>query len=176
MFKEYIKPLIVLTGICLFFSAALALVNSVTEPVIAEAAGERAFEAMRSILPEATGFEAIELEPLEGIPAAVREAYRTENGVGYVFIASATGYGGEISLICAMDNDGRIIKVQTLSHTETVGIGTIIEDELFLAPFISAGHSLDGVDTITGATVSTRAFIGAVEDVFIAYEVISGIR
>ena len=170
MFNEYIKPLIVLTAICLFFSAALAVVNNMTEPVIAEAAGERANTAMRGIIPEATGFEAIDLSTFDNIPDTVKEAYYTENNVGYIFIAGVSGYSGEISIICAIDSEGQIIAVSTLSHTETQGIGTIIEQESFLTQFTSADSNLVGVDTVTGATISTSAFIRAIGDVFIAYE------
>lgn len=172
MFKEYIKPLLVLTAVCLFFSAALAIVNSYTEPVIAEAAQQRAVDAMRSILPEATGFVQIEHKYPEDTNGTVREAYRAENDVGYVFIAAANGYDGEIRIICAMDNDGRIISVKTLSHTETVGIGTVIEDESFLSQFDGKDMYLEGVDTVTGATISTKAFISALDGVLNVYNII----
>lgn len=172
MFNEYIKPLIVLTAICLVFSAALAFVNSVTAPEIAAASEVRAQEAMREILPNATGFIEIDLGEYAEIPKTIREAYGTENDIGYVFIAATTGYSGEIRLICAVDNSGKIINVQTLSHTETQGIGTIIEQESFLGQFTGADSGLADVDTVTGATVSTRPYIAAVRDVLYVFEAV----
>lgn len=175
MFKEYVKPLLVLTAICLVLSGALAGVNSLTEPLIAEASAERAAEAMRSILPEATGFVEIEHDFPEDMNKSVREAYKSENDVGYVFIASTNlGYSGEIRIICAVDNDGKIIDVQPLSHSETQGIGTVIEEDSFLSQFRGADYTLSGVDTVTGATISTRAFIGAVDGVMNVFDIIQG--
>lgn len=168
MFKEYIKPLIVLTAIALVFSGALAFVNSMTAPVIEAAGEERTFESMYGIIPEATGFVPIDFA--QNMNDSIKEAYRTENGVGYIFIAAAKGYSGDITVMCAIGDDGKIIAAQALSHTETQGIGTVVDQESFLAPFAGADSHLTGIDTVTGATISTRAFIRAIDDIFAAYD------
>ena len=160
-----------MTTICLILSAALVLVNTVTEPVITEAASERTNESMRSLIPGATGFEAIDLSGYDGLPTTIREIYNTENDAGYLFISAVNGYSGEITIVCAIDDD-RIIDLSTLSHSETQGIGTVIEQESFLAMFRNTAQTLDGVDTVTGATISTGAYIGAVADIFTAYGIV----
>ena len=172
MKKTYVMPLLVLTLICLAVSTALAFMNRATEPLIVSAATERAFEIMNVKIPDATGFEPVEFHDLDGMPASIREIYKTSNDVGYILIAAVNGFSGDITVICAVRNDGTIISTSTLSHTETKGIGTIIEQESFLSPFQDADRSLEGIDTVTGATISTRAFIHAIDDILTAFEIV----
>ena len=58
--NEYMMCIVVLTALCLVISAALALTNMVTEPVITEGALKRAEAARIEVLPEADGFELVE--------------------------------------------------------------------------------------------------------------------
>jgi len=165
-------PLLVLTMICLVVSGALALMDSVTHPIIVSAAAERAQAAMIDSIPSATGFEPIEPDSFDRLPATIKEMYKTTNDVGYIFIAAVNGFSGDITVICGVDSDGRIISSSTLSHTETQGIGTILEQESFLEPFEGLDSRLEGIDTVTGATISTRAYISAIEDILQAFEII----
>jgi len=174
MKKTYVMPLLVLTLICLVVSTALAFMNSVTEPVISAAAAERAFEIMNQKIPEAAGFEPVDTSSFEGIPSSINEIYKTTNDVGYILIAAVNGFSGDITVICAVNANGTIMSTSTLSHTETKGIGTIIEQESFLAPFAGADKKLEGIDTVTGATISTRAFIHAIDDILTAFEIVGG--
>ena len=174
MKKTYVMPLLVLTVICLVVSGALAVMNSITLPVVTSAAAERAEEEMYRKIPEATGFEQIELETIEGLPDTIKEAYKTTNNVGYIFIAAIHGFSGDITIICSLDEEGTIIATSTLSHTETKGIGTIIEQKSFLNTFKGKDNRLEGVDTVAGATISTRAYIHAIRDIIEAFYIIIG--
>jgi len=173
MRKTYIMPLLVLTLICLVVSGALAFMDSVTDPIITSAAAERAQASMIEIIPDATGFDPVDISGNEEIPATIREVYKTSNDIGYILIAAVNGFSGDITVICGIDPDGRIIATSTLSHTETKGIGTIIEQESFLDPFGGLDSRLEGIDTVTGATISTRAYIHAIEDILEAFRVVS---
>jgi len=172
--RTYVMPLLVLTLICLVVSSALALMHTVTNPIIVSAAAERAQVAMSHTIPNATGFDAVDVSGLEGIPSSIREVYKSSNNVGYIFIAAVNGFSGDITVICGVDNDGKIIATSTLSHTETRGIGTIIEQGSFLDPFSGLDSRLDGIDTVTGATITTRAFIRAIDDVLTADAIVRG--
>ena len=169
--NDFVMPIVVLTVICLVITALLALTNSATQPVIEKAALERAEAARAEIIPEADGFELMEVDNL---PGSVTEIYRTTNDTGYVFMLTTMGYGGEMDLILGMDNDGKIIDVKTLKHSETKGMGSKTAEEPFRSQFRGADASLEGVDAITGATISSKAYIGAVADAFAAYEMITG--
>ena len=59
--NDFVMPILVLSLICLVITALLALTNSATEPVITQAALERAEAARTEIIPEADGFELMEV-------------------------------------------------------------------------------------------------------------------
>ena len=167
MRKDFVAPILVLMMICLVASGALALVDNVTNPVIEAAAVERTNEAMRKQIPNADGFELIELQGLSG---AVKAVYRTTNDVGYVFIVSSNGFGGEIRIICGIGPDGKLTGSEVLEHSETKGIGTVIEQSSFTDQFAGKDSRLEGVSTVTGATISTSAYVRAIKAALEAFE------
>jgi len=174
MRRTYVMPLLVLFVICLVVSGALAFMNSITGPVITAAATERAQDAMRRKIPAAAGFELIDLSSLNGdMPASIKEIYRTTNEIGFIFIAAVNGFSGDITVICGIDPQGRIISSSTLSHTETRGIGTILDQDSFLGPFSGLDDNLEGIDTVVGSTISTRAYINAIRDIFTAFHLVN---
>ena len=169
--NDFVMPIAVLTVICLVIAALLALTNSATAPVIKQAALERAEAARTQIIPSADGFELLEVE---GLPDSVKEVYRTTNDTGYIFMLTTMGYGGEMDLILGMNNDGTIIEVNTLKHSETKGMGSKTTEEPFRSQFKGKDSALEGVDAITGATISSKAYLGAVGDAFTAFDIITG--
>lgn len=169
--KDFVKPILVLTLICLVISAALAFTNQKTAPIIEEAEREKAELARKEVLPEADNFKLMELE---GLPATVTEVYEAENGSGFVFMLTTKGYGGDIKLICGIDNDGNITDTNTLSQSETKGLGSRITQPTFREQFEGKDPSLAGVDTISGATISSSAYLNAIKDAFTAYEAAKG--
>lgn len=169
--KDFVLPVIVLTAICLVISAALALTNRVTEPIIIEAALLRAEAARVEVLPAADSFE---LMDLTGLPETVTEVYEATNGVGYVFMITTTGYGGDLELICGIDADGNITATKTLAHAETAGLGSKVTEDDFKNQFSGKNSSMEGVSAISGATISSLAYINAIKDAFTAFEIAKG--
>ena len=172
MKKDFVAPILVLSLICLVISGALAFTNSVTEPVIANAAAEREEAARYEMIPEADGFEIIEIG---GLPATIKEVYKSTNGVGYILMISTSGYGGDISIICGIGSDGRMIRSRALEHSETKGLGARIADASYADQYDGADSSLGGIVAITGATISSTAYVNAMKDAFAAYEIIKGV-
>ena len=169
--KDIIKPIAVLAGICLVVTSLLAYINLVTSPIITAAEEKAAEEARAEVLSEADGFEQLETE----LPEGVAEAYKATNGAGYVFTVTSKGYGGELKLICGIRADGSIEAVKTLSHNETSGIGSRVVDNDSGCSENYAGKTKDdynGVDALTGATISSKAYKKAVGNAFEAYELV----
>jgi len=166
-----IKPILVLTLICLFMAAALAVTNSFTEPVISTAAAQRATAMRSDMIPDAAGFEPLSLD---GMPGTVSEAYRTTNGVGYIFIMTVAGYGGNMEIICGLNEDGTIISTRVLQQNETKGLGDRVAEEDFGGQFTGKDSSLQGISAITGATISSSAYIEAVRSAFETFAIVGG--
>lgn len=169
-FREIIKPVLVLTCICLVVSALLAYVNSVTSPIIAKAEQEAAQKAMSEVLSEADSFEQL---TVENTPERVSEIYRAQNGAGYVFMLTTKGYGGDMRLICGIKSDGTIEACKTLSHNETSGLGSKTAEDPYRNQYCGkTSDTLGEVDAISGATISSNAYKSAIEDAFAAFDAV----
>ncbi len=80
---------------------------------------------------------------------------------GDVYEGSAEGYGGEVSVQVTMD-DGEIVDISVVSHSETDGFGDVAFEELI--PQIIDNQGTDGVDIHSGATESSEALFEAVDE------------
>lgn len=96
-----------------------------------------------------------------------------ENPKSVAFETSASGYGGDVGVIVAIDiENNEIFGVEVTTHNETPGIGATVEtDEEFKKQF--KGMNLDNafevkdddgdINAIAGATVTSRAVCKAVQ-------------
>jgi len=165
--KDFVQPVIVLSFICLVVSGALAVVNNFTQPIIQKAAADRAAEARMEIIPHADGFT---LLSVEGAPRTITEIYKATNDTGYIFIIMSPGYGGDIKIICGIDNDGNVIKTGVLAHSETKGMTDLVFADLHHNQYTGKDKNLHGVIAVTGATVSSNAYKNGIRDAFTAFE------
>lgn len=171
-FKDIIKPVIVLTCICLIVTALLAYINLVTSPIIAKAEQKEAQAAMAEVLSEADSFEEIDFE---NAGERVSEIHKAKNGSGYVFILITKGYGGDMKLICGIKSDGTIEATKTLSHSETSGLGSKTAEDPYKSQYVGkTADTLNKVDSISGATISSVAYMSAIEDAVKTFELIKG--
>ncbi len=168
--KDILKPIIVLTSICLIVTAFLAYVNTVTSPIITAAEQKNAEQARIEVLPQAKAFQKLDIKDL---PENVLEVFKGDNDSGYVIIVQSKGYGGNIKLICGIRNDGSIQNIKTLSHSETSGIGSKVTDNNSYYRenyFNKTSDNYDSVDTVSGATISSKAYKKAVGLAFVAFD------
>ncbi len=88
--------------------------------------------------------------------------------IGYVAVAGAKGYGGNVQIMIGVNLDLEITGIEILSQSETAGLGANCENESWLAQFIGKSGTLavskDGgdIDAITAATITSRAVTSAV--------------
>ena len=173
--SDFVLPIAVLVIICAVMSGLLALTNSATAPIIAEAERKANEEARLEVLPQADSFLQVEQA---GLPEAVREVYQAQNGAGYTFSITTQGYGGKNTLKMAVGigADGKITGVKVLSHKETAGLGSkITSDENFCGQFPGLdANGAAGADTISGATFSSNYYKAAIADAFTAFEQVKG--
>ncbi len=154
----------VLAMICIVAAGALALTEGATTPVIEQRIREELFEAMADYVPEADNFEEKVVND-----KTFYIAEKDGEEIGYIMTASAAGYGGPVYMNVAVDTEGGILAADVDRHTETPGIGDVIEDEEWLAQFddktIDDEIALDvDIDNISGSTVSCRAATNAVRN------------
>jgi electron transport complex protein RnfG len=78
--------------------------------------------------------------------------------LGLVGQSSAVGYCGPIQILVGLGPGGRVIGVRVIAQHETEGIGTRCAESEFLDQFARSAR----YETISGATISSRAVIDAV--------------
>ena len=105
--RGVIGPITVLVSICLVASMLLAVTHQVTMHQVEQNRIEKAARAMAAVMPEADSFSpAEELELMEGIKAV----HIADNGTGYVITSEAKTSDGTITVMTALDHDGKVLR------------------------------------------------------------------
>ncbi len=166
--------------ITILAAAILAAVYSLTEKPISESADRTRQEAIAAVTPEFDNnpvADAVSITP-DGEAEALPFFPGTLGGEfagAAVQTYSDSGFSDRISLMVGFDAQGNITGYQVLAHTETPGLGAKM-DQWFRDPKDSrsviglnpATEPLtvkkDGgqVDAITAATITSRAFLEAI--------------
>ena len=174
MKTQMMKCVAVLGAICLVIAALLATVNYITAPIIADQAKRAQEKAIRAVLPDAT--EIVKVDLTDEVPSSVKEIYRDAGGSGYAFVIHAAGYGGAASPIIAtvgIDMTRSIIKISVTDVSgETPGVGDKVQNSNFLDAFVGR-DSVEGIATISGASISSEGFIAGVADAFTAFNAVA---
>lgn len=178
--KDILVPTVALLLICLVATALLAFTNSVTAKKIQENSVQKENSSRALVLPEAAEFS--EAQTLEsGVSYCV--GTKDSKEVGYVFTSGAKGYGGTVSVMIGMDEDGVITGIEILSHDETPGLGANSTKPEFKDRFKGKSGTLtvdktsnDGqnVQAITAATITSKAVVSAVNAATEAFNQIKG--
>lgn len=143
-------------------------------------------EDMKTLLP---GSENFVVEPYSGDDANILSVHKGETG--YVIETQTYGYAGNITMLVAVSNEGKVVGLVVRNQSETLGLGAkSLYDHEFLAQFLNktgsfavgapdadafsgaTGEAATGeetyVDAITGATVTSKAIARCVNSA-IAY-------
>lgn len=146
----------------------LAAVNAVTAPRIAAAQQEKLQKALKSVLTDAEQAETVEFSDESGM---VRTLYASPGG--YAAQVVTPGFGGDITMMVGVSKEGRILGISIISQTETPGLGAVsaadsaaghsFRDSFTgLSGFVSVSKDGGEADTVTGATITSRAVTAGV--------------
>ena len=147
-------------------AAALAGVNSITAPRIAQINAEKTQKAVEAVLPG--GGTLLESFPDE--TGLVKEVYASDTG--YAVKVTPGGFDKEITMMVGIQ-DGKVLGISIISHTETAGLGAVAAasnaaGQAFRDQFVGLSGVLavskEGgqVDALTGATITSKAVITGV--------------
>lgn len=176
----------VLLGITLVASAGVGAVNMITAEPIAEAEQAAKVRALEQVLP---GFENTRSETLtiDDMPITVYTATQADATVGYaVESMSKQGFGGAITLMVGFTPEGKVVNVNVLKQTETPGLGTKmadvgnpllqsvqgqrLEEKTLVDGKLAVRKDGGDVDALTAATISSRAYVDAINRAWMAYK------
>ncbi|MCU4156080.1 RnfABCDGE type electron transport complex subunit G [Carboxylicivirga sp. A043] len=179
--KNMVLTLLVITCVA---GASLGGMYELTKEPIAAAKAAKQQAAIKEVVPgfnNNPGDEMYELKSKEGFDLKLFPAKKDGNLIGVAIESMTnTGFGGNIKIMVGLKPDGSIINYQVLEHKETPGLGTKMDvwfktdkgNQSILGKNPKNNNltvSKDGgeVDAITAATISSRAFLHAIQ---VAYE------
>lgn len=184
--RDYLRLMITLAVIAAIAGGTLALVDSFTKPKIEAYKAQSEASAYQQVLPEADSFTE-DSELMKEISKKSEFSFfqtvkiGTNHGtkVGWVCKVASPGYSSNIVMLVGVKADGKLGKIMVLDQKESPGLGTNVTDAGFIGQAAivqaSADQELkvtkDGgkVQAITGATISSRAALRGINQVFNFY-------
>lgn len=181
--SSFKNMVLVLTGVTVIATALLAYVNELTKEPIAQANAKALSDAIGVVVP---GFdnnpaETPETVDVNGMQYTIYKATKGGEFIGAAVKSASNAFGGPLTVLVGFDKEGKIIDYSLLSHTETPGLGSKAAD------WFKKGNkgeiigmnpgqtpltvNKDGgqIDAITASTITSRAFLNAVNKAYQAY-------
>lgn len=181
--SSFKNMVIVLTVVAVVAGLLLGYVNKLTAEPIAQANAKALSDAIALVVPGFDNEPAATPDTIEvdGVTYKIYKATKGDKFIGAAVESSANGFGGALTVLVGFDADGKIIDYSLLSHAETPGLGSKAADW-----FKKGGKgditgknpgdkpltvSKDGgeIDAITASTITSRAFLNAVNAAYAAY-------
>ncbi len=179
---------LVLVGVAVVIGAVLAWVNNITEQPIAEkaqqtlAAGIKEVMNSTDIKVEDPDTVKMEIQGKESV-FTVHNVYTTDGAyLGSAVESTTMGFGGDLKVLVGFNAEGTILGYTILQASETPGLGAKA-DKWFqkdgkgniIGKSLANGDlkvNKDGgdVDAITASTITSRAFLKAVNQAYSAYQ------
>lgn len=168
--KKHLTSVLVLFIICAVVSVLLAVGNEITAPIIAEQLAAAANAGLLKVMPNGGTFEEVTDLSAYTLPATINKVYKASNG-GHVFEVKATGYGGAFIIMCGVDATGTVTGAICLDKGgETLGKEATYGDN-FTGKTLA---TLESVDLIGGATLTSGGYRTAIKDAINASTILGG--
>ena len=178
---------LVLTGVAVVMGGILAYVNHLTEGPIAEQKVKALSDGIKTVMCVAD----INVSKTDTVRQNVSGKeltyiiYNTQDAqgkdLGAAVESTTGGFGGDLKVLVGFDTDGKILGYTLLEHAETPGLGAKADkwfqkgekgDIIGMDPKEPLTVSKDGgqVNAITASTITSRAFLLAVNNAYNAYK------
>ena len=184
-----LNMVLVLTGVAVVMGGILAFVNHLTEGPIAKQKEKTLADGIKTVM-ACDDLVVTKTDTVKQNDAKGKEQtyiiYQTQDKAGLdlgAAVESTTGgFGGDLKVLVGFDAEGKILGYTLLEHAETPGLGAKADkwfqkgekgDIIGKVPAEPLTVSKDGgqVDAITASTITSRAFLLAVNNAYNAYKV-----
>ena len=179
---------VVLTGVAVVMGGILAFVNHLTEGPIAQQKEKALADGIKAVM-VSNDIVVAKTDTVRQTDAKGKELtyiiYQTNDAqgrdLGAAVESTTGGFGGNLKVLVGFDPDGKILGYTLLEHAETPGLGAKADkwfqrgekgDIIGKTPAEPLTVSKDGgqVDAITASTITSRAFLLAVNNAYNAYK------
>ena len=183
--------LICLVLVCSVAGGLLAFINSQTSEVIAQQIINTTLDGIKTVAPEYdnTPYKEQFKVAIDGDSLIVYPATKAGETVGYaVESTSHDGFSGDVRILVGIDTDNNLIDYTVLEQSETPGLGAHMTHWFHSEDHPSSdvrGKSLTeplkvtkdngSIDAITAATITSRAFIDAINKAMRGIQSINGV-
>ena len=186
--SSLLNMVLVLTGVALIMGAVLAWVNSMTSEPIAQQKEKALADGIKSVL-VCDNLVVTRTDTVRQNDAKGKELtyiiYQTQdeqgNDLGAAVESTTMGFGGALKVLVGFNPDGDVLGYTLLEHAETPGLGAKADqwfqkgqkgDIVGKNPAEPLTVSKDGgqVDAITASTITSRAFLLAVNNAYNAFK------
>ena len=187
--SSLLNMVLVLTSVAVIMGGILAFVNHLTEGPIAEQKAKALADGIKEVLAcddlTVTATDTVKQNDAKGKELTFI-VYQTKdaqgNELGAAVESTTGGFGGDLKVLVGFDPEGNILGYTLLEHAETPGLGAKADkwfqkgekgDIIGKSPAEPLTVSKDGgqVDAITASTITSRAFLLAVNNAYNAYKV-----
>lgn len=180
---------LVLTGVAVIMGGILAFVNHLTEGPINEQKAKALADGIKTVM-VCDDIVVAKTDTVRQNDAKGKEVtyiiYQTQDkqgkDLGAAVESTTGGFGGDLKVLVGFDPEGKILGYTLLEHAETPGLGAKADkwfqkdgkgNIIGKTPAEPLTVSKDGgqVDAITASTITSRAFLLAVNNAYQAYKV-----
>lgn len=178
---------LVLVGFAVLIGALLAWVNHMTEGPIAEKADKTLRDGIQAVM-QAQDIKVTQADTVKQMKNGKQRVFvvhrvtdATGKNLGAAVESTVMGFGGDLKVLVGFDTEGSILGYTILQTSETPGLG-MKADKWFqkdgkgnvIGKRPADGEltvSKDGgdVDAITASTITSRAFLKAINQAYAAY-------
>ena len=182
---------LVLTGVAVIMGGSLAYVNHLTEGPITQQKEKTLADGIKTVMVcddlVVSKTDTVRRNDAKG-KEIVYIIYQTKdakgNELGAAVESTTGGFGGDLKVLVGFDPEGKILGYTLLEHAETPGLGAKADkwfqkgekgDIIGKSPAEPLTVSKDGgkVDAITASTITSRAFLLAVNNAYNAFKAAS---
>ena len=185
--SSLLNMVLVLTSVAVIMGGILAFVNHLTEGPISEQKAKALADGIKSVM----GVDEITVSTTDTVRQNIAGKeltyviYQTKdakgNDLGAAVESTTGGFGGDLKVLVGFYPEGKILGYTLLEHAETPGLGAKADkwfqkgekgDIIGKSPIEPLTVSKDGgqVDAITASTITSRAFLLAVNNAYNAYK------
>ena len=185
--SSLLNMVLILTSVAVIMGGILAYVNHLTEDPISEQKAKALADGIKSVMcvDEITVSKTDTVKQNIGGKEFTYVIYQTQDAqkqdLGAAVESTTGGFGGDLKVLVGFDPEGKILGYTLLEHAETPGLGAKADkwfqkgekgDIIGKSPAEPLTVSKDGgqVDAITASTITSRAFLLAVNNAYNAYK------
>ncbi len=186
--SSLMNMVLVLTLVAVIMGGILAFVNHLTEGPIAEQKEKALADGIKAVM-ACNDLKVAKTDEVKQNDAKGKEmtftVYQIQDAqgkdLGAAVESTTMGFGGDLKVLVGFDPEGKILGYTLLEHAETPGLGAKADkwfqkdqkgDIIGKDPKEPLTVSKDGgqVDAITASTITSRAFLLAINNAYNAYK------